>query len=102
MRAGRPGRARVIDSRRDRMLSSKALDELAAAAAPSYTMGDRARRAAAREAVSGAEEELGLDPLAPSLPRCGAGEDVLRAAALRVLTVPGLEKALERHRARVA
>ena len=84
------------------MLSSNALEALAASTAPSYTMGDKARRAAGREAVRAAAEELGLDPLAPSLPRFGAGEDVLRAAALRVLTVSGLEKTLEKHRARVA
>jgi hypothetical protein len=84
------------------MLSSKALDGLVTATRAEWRMGDAARRAGAREAVKAAAEELGLDPLAPSLPRFAAGEDVLRAAALRVLAVPGLEKTLERHRARVA
>jgi hypothetical protein len=84
------------------MLSSKAIAALDAATAITYGMGDRQRREGARKAVNAAAEELRIDPLAPSLPRFAAGEDVLRAAALRVLTVPGLEKTLERHRAQVA
>jgi hypothetical protein len=85
------------------MLSSNALDALVAAAQLTWGTGDAARRAGAREAVNAAADELGLDPLAPSpLPRFAAGEDVLRAAALRVLTVPGLDKSLEKHRAQVA
>jgi hypothetical protein len=84
------------------MLSDNALDTLAAATQFAYGVGDAQRRTNAREAVKAAAAELDLDPLAPSLPRFAAGEDVLRAAALRVLTVPGLDKALEKHRARVA
>jgi hypothetical protein len=84
------------------MLSSEALEGLVTSTTFTYRMGDTARRAGAREAVEAAAKELGLDPLAPTLPRFAAGENVLRAAALRVLTVPGLEKTLERHRARVA
>lgn len=83
------------------MLSSKALDALATAVQAEGRMGVSARRERARQAVRAAAEELGFDPLAPPLPRFAAGEDVLRAAALRVLSVPKLEQTLERHRARV-
>jgi len=84
------------------MLSSDTLDGLLAVAMFKSGRGDNARRADAREVVHAAAEELGLDPLAPTLPRFGAGEDVLRAAALRVLKVPKLEQTLAKHRARVA
>jgi hypothetical protein len=84
------------------MLSSKSVERLVATPQADYTRGATRRRSDAREAVKIAAEELGFDPLAPPFPRFAGGEDVLRAAALRVLTVPGLEKELERHRARVA
>ena len=84
------------------LLSDKCLEALIACTRPSHTMGVRARRKAAQEAVTAAAEELGFDPLAPPLPRFAAGEDEVSAAVLRVLKVPGIEKELEKHRARVA
>jgi hypothetical protein len=71
------------------MLSSQTIAALVAAQTVTYGVGDRQRRENAREAVNAGAEELGLDPLAPSLPRFAAGEDLLRAAALPVLKVPG-------------
>jgi len=65
------------------MLSDKALDTLVAATSFTYGMGDAQRRDGAREAVNVAAAELELEPLAPSLPRFAASEDILRAAALR-------------------
>jgi hypothetical protein len=84
------------------LLSTKSLEALVACTRPSHTMGVKARRAAAREAVTAAAEELGIDPLAPTLPRFAAGEDEVSAAVLRVLKVPGIEKELEKHHARAA
>lgn len=85
------------------MLSSKSVDALVGCAMPTYTMGDKARRAAAREAVRAAAAEIGIDdPLKPPLPRFAAGEDELAAAVLRVVKVPGVEKELAQHRARLA
>lgn len=84
------------------LLSSKSVDALIACTRPSSTMGVRARREAAREAVRAAGHELGFDPLAPPLPRFAAGEDEVAAAVLRVLKAPGVEKELEKHRARAA
>jgi hypothetical protein len=84
------------------LLSNNSVDELVACTRPSSTTGVTRRRAAAREAVTAAAEELGFDPLAPSLPRFAAGEDVHAAAVLRVLKVPGIEKELEKHRGRAA
>jgi hypothetical protein len=84
------------------MLSDKTLGRLVAATRPGFVVQGSEARAGAREAVNAAAAELELDPLAPSLPRFAAGEDMLRAAALRVLPVPGLDKTLEKHRAKVA
>jgi hypothetical protein len=84
------------------MLSNKSVERLVAAPQVQYGRGEARRRGDAREAVKAAADELGFDPLAPPLPRFAAGEDVLRAAALRVMPVSGLDKALEKHRARVA
>ena len=83
------------------MLSSKAIDALVECSRASYTIGNAARRAAAREAVSAAAAELGFDPLKPPLPRFAAGEQILTAAVVRVLAVPGVERELEQSRARV-
>jgi hypothetical protein len=84
------------------LISGKSVEALVACTRPSYTMGDRARRAAAREAVTAAAEELGIDPFAPPLPRFAAAEDEVAAAMLRVLAIPDVEKELKRHRARAA
>jgi hypothetical protein len=84
------------------LLSDAHLDALVACAMPDYGTGVAARRTAAREAVTAAAEELGFDALAPPLPRFVAGEDVVSAAVLRVLELPGVEKELEKHRARAA
>jgi hypothetical protein len=84
------------------LLSSKSVDELVACTMARPGVGVAARRAAAREAVTGAAEELGIDPLAPPLPRFSTGEDEVAAAVLRVLKVPGVDKELEKHRARAA
>jgi hypothetical protein len=85
-----------------RVLSGKSVEALVECTRPSDTIGDRARRAAAREAVNAAAKELGIDPLAPPLPRFATGEDEVAAAVLRVLAVPDVEKELKRHRARAA
>lgn len=62
-------------------------------------MGVKARRDAAREVVKAAAEELGIDPLAPPLPKFAAGEEAL-AAAVRVLKLTRAEKALRDYRVR--
>jgi hypothetical protein len=80
-------------------MSDKSIDALVAAATPAWRVGDKARRASAREAVMAAAKELELDPLKPSLPRFAAGESLLRAA-VRVLRLEKVEKALEAARAR--
>ena len=76
------------------LLSDRSTDDLVAASQPAWAVGDRARRASAREAVNAAAAELELDPPRPSLPRVAAGEDV-QHAALRVLRLEKAEKALE-------
>jgi hypothetical protein len=81
----------------DHMLSDKAVDQLIAAPIATYGQDNAHRRAAAREAVAGAAEELGLDPKKPPLPKFGAGEDTL-AAAVRVLKLDTASKALEKYR----
>jgi hypothetical protein len=81
------------------LLSDKSIDALVAAATPAWTVGDKARRASAREAVKAAAKDLELDPLKPPLPRFAASESLLRAA-VRVLQLEKVEKALEASRAR--
>lgn len=75
------------------ILSEHALEELVTVASLAWAVGDRARRDGAREAVSKAARELGIDPLRPPLPRFGAQESVARAA-VRVLGLESVEKAI--------
>lgn len=81
------------------LLSSDAVEQLVAASQVRYGESDDSRRAASRAAVESGARELGIDPLAPPLPRFADGETVLSAGALRVLKLP-LEKKLEQERQR--
>jgi hypothetical protein len=81
------------------LLSAKSVDALVGSIAVTYGMSDRQRRDGAREAVNAAARELELDPLAPPLPRFGAGENVL-GAAVRVLKLTEVDKRVEKHRGR--
>jgi hypothetical protein len=78
------------------MLSEKVIDGFVAPVA-TYGQENIRRRAAAREAVAAAAEELGLDAKKPPLPKFAAGEDTL-AAAVRVLKLEAASKALEKYR----
>jgi hypothetical protein len=77
-------------------MTSKTIEALLAAPTSSYGQNDAHRRAAAREAVDVAAEELGFNPRQPPLPRFKDGESTL-AAAVRVLQLSAAEKALAEH-----